>query len=184
MILLAIRNDRFRLAELVEHDDELAALDLLDLAGEQIADARRELVADACVRSPSRTRWMMRCFAACDGRAAELGEVDRLFEHVADLEPFVVDLRVLDARSRGSGPSTSATTVFRSTMILIVALALVDLDFGLHGRTVLLGEGGEDAVLQQPVQLGAIELLRVRELADRAQNVYGTDHPGLPSLTM
>ena len=51
MILLAIRNDRFRFAELVEHDDELAALDLLHFAGEQVADARGELVADAaCAR--------------------------------------------------------------------------------------------------------------------------------------
>ena len=47
----------------------------------------------------------------------------------------------------------------------IVALAVVDVDFGLHVRTVLLGEGGDDAVLQQPVQLRAIELLRVRQLA-------------------
>ena len=41
MVLLAVRDDRLRLAELVEHDHELAALDLLDLAGEQLADARR-----------------------------------------------------------------------------------------------------------------------------------------------
>jgi hypothetical protein len=34
MILLAVGDDRLRLAELVEHDDELTALDLLDFAGE------------------------------------------------------------------------------------------------------------------------------------------------------
>ena len=64
MVLLAIRNDRFRLAELVEHDDELAALDLLDFAREQVADAAANS-SRICVRSPSRTRWMMRCLAAC-----------------------------------------------------------------------------------------------------------------------
>src|SRR4051812_45933216 len=37
MILLAVRNDRFGLAELVQHDDELAALDLLHFAGKQLA---------------------------------------------------------------------------------------------------------------------------------------------------
>ena len=51
MVLLAIRNDRFRLAELVEHDDELAALDLLHLAGEQLADAAsRTRRGSACAR--------------------------------------------------------------------------------------------------------------------------------------
>ena len=38
VVLLAVRDDRFGLAELVQHDDELAALDLLHLAR---AGARR-----------------------------------------------------------------------------------------------------------------------------------------------
>ena len=76
MILLAIRNDRFRLAELVEHDDELAALDLLDFAGEQVADARRELVADpgALAFADALDDALL---GGLHGGATELGEVDR-----------------------------------------------------------------------------------------------------------
>jgi hypothetical protein len=37
---------------------------------------------------------------------------------------------------------------------------------------VLLGEGGVDAILEKPVQFGAIDLLRVGQLADRRQNFY------------
>jgi hypothetical protein len=85
-------------------------------------------------------------------------------------------------RSRDSASVTSATTL-RSRVILI-ARALIDLDLGLHGRPVPLCHGGEKAVLQQAVQLGAIELFRVRELFDRAQHVDRADHLGLPSLTM
>src|SRR6185437_14015986 len=47
MVLFAVRNDRLRPAELVEHHHELAALDLLNLTREKIANAARELVADA-----------------------------------------------------------------------------------------------------------------------------------------
>src|SRR5262249_12450692 len=95
MVLLAIRNDRFRLAELVEHHDELATLDLLDLAGQKVADAGGELVADP--------RALAFAYALDDallgrlhGGAAEHREVDRLLEHVADLESFVIRASVLD----------------------------------------------------------------------------------------
>ncbi len=47
------------------------------------------------------------------------------------------------------------------------APVVVDLDFGLHVRPVLLPEGGDNAVLQQQVQLRPIELLRVRQLTNR-----------------
>ena len=66
--------------------------------------------------------------------------------------------------------STSSTTVLSSTM-RILPLSSSIVDFGLHVRPVLLRERGEDAVLEQPVQLGAIELLRVRQLADRGQDL-------------
>src|SRR5205823_6839742 len=94
MVLLAIRNDGLRLAKLVEHDDELAALDLLHLARQQIAHAGRELVANA------------RALALADAlndallrglhrRPAEHREIDRLFHDVADLEAFVERSRVI-----------------------------------------------------------------------------------------
>jgi len=37
---------------------------------------------------------------------------------------------------------------------------------------VLLGEGGVDSVLEKPMQFGAIDLLRVGQLADRRQDLY------------
>ncbi len=93
MVLLAIRDDRLGLAELVEHDHELAALDLLHLAREKIADARRELVADprALALANALDDALLR---GLHGGATELGEVDRLFDDVADFEAFIEDLRV------------------------------------------------------------------------------------------
>ena len=70
------------------------------------------------VRSRSRTRWMMRCFAACAAVRPNSAKSTGLFEHVADFEAFVVDARLFDARSRGSRSVTSATTL-RSRVILI-----------------------------------------------------------------
>ena len=85
MVLLAIRNDRFGLAELVQHDDELAALDLLDLAAQQIADAAGELVANARALAFANALDDSLLGGLHRG-ASELGEVDRDLHHVADLE--------------------------------------------------------------------------------------------------
>ena len=115
MILLAIRNDRFRFAELVEHDDQLAALDLLHFAREQFADALGELVADA------------RALAFADPLddallgglhrgATELGEVDGDLHHVAELELRDPRSAPLRAALRGPESVTSSTTVFRRTI--------------------------------------------------------------------
>src|SRR6202040_1214767 len=90
MVLLAVGNDRLCLAELVEHDDELATLDLLDLSGKKISHSAGELVAD------------LRSLAFPDAlddallgrlyrRASELGEIDRDFHLVADLELLVLE---------------------------------------------------------------------------------------------
>src|SRR4029079_19624485 len=88
MILLAIRNDRFGLAELVEHDDELAALDLLHFTGEQVADTAGKLVADS--RALGFTNPLDDALlGGLYGGATEDGEVDRLFHDVARLEAFV-----------------------------------------------------------------------------------------------
>ena len=60
-----------------------------------------------------------------------------------------------------------------------VALVVVDVDFGLHGGAVLLRQGGVNAVLEQLVQLGALDLLEIRELANRGQYFRRTGHQGL-----
>ena len=90
VVLLAVRNYGFRLAELVEHDDEFAALDLLNFSGEEIPDSAGELVAD------------LRSLAFPDAlddpllrrlnrRASELGKIDRNLHLVADLELGVLE---------------------------------------------------------------------------------------------
>ena len=175
MVLLAIRNDRFRLAELVEHDDELAALDLLDLAGEQVADARSRTRRGCAVRSPSRTRWMMRCLAACTAARPKTAKSTGSSSTSPTSKP--------SSKTRASSTRDLAARVLDVVDDGLeeddadVALAVVDVDFGLHVRAVLLGERGHDAVLEQPVQLRAIELLGVRQLAKRGENLCGTDHP-------
>src|SRR5258705_12808114 len=47
MILIAVRDDRLGFTDLVQHDDDFAALDLLDLPREQLAHLAGELLPDA-----------------------------------------------------------------------------------------------------------------------------------------
>ena len=85
VVLLPVGNDRLGLAELVQHDDELAALDLLDLAREQLADLVGELVADAgplAFAHPLDDPLL----GGLHGEPTELLEGHLFLEHVADLE--------------------------------------------------------------------------------------------------
>ena len=106
MVLLAVRDDRFRLAELVEHDDELATLDLLHLAGEQVADAARELVAN--LRPLAFTDALNDpLLGGQHSHSSEFVEIDGRFENIADLKLLVVVPRFLEgnlARRIGGVP--------------------------------------------------------------------------------
>src|SRR5207249_12066816 len=55
-------------------------------------------------------------------------------------------------------------------------LHLVHRDLGADVGAVALEEGGVQAVLEQVDQLGAIELLGIRQLADRGNNFSGVGH--------
>jgi hypothetical protein len=155
--------------KLVEHDDELAALDLLDFSRQKITDPARELVADF---RPLAFPYALddALLGRLDGRSSELGEVYWNLHLVADLEIGVLEPGLLEgdlARRVGyllyyGLEKNDADRSF----------ALIDVDLSLHRWPVLLGEGGIDAVLEKPVQLGAIDLLRVGQLADRRQNLY------------
>src|SRR5438094_1199236 len=59
------------------------------------------------------------------------------------------------------------------------ALQLVDADLGPHVQTVALHQRRVQPVLQQIEQLGALELLRVSQLADRGNNVGCVGHRNL-----
>ena len=175
MILLAIRNDCFRLAKLIEHDDELAALDLLDFAGEQLTHFGRELVADlgALAFADALDDPLL---GGLHGGAAKHREIDRLFEHVTDLEARVEQAGILGGNLAGAVLDDVDDRAEQHD--LDVALAFVDVDLSLYGRAVLLRQRGENAVLEQTVQLRALQLLGVRQLAKRSENFSGTRHRG------
>src|SRR5215212_7238177 len=85
MILLAIRNHGFSFAELVQHDDELASLDLLNFTRQKIADAARELVANLCSLAFANA---LNDSLLCGkyGHATEFREINGLLEYVTNLE--------------------------------------------------------------------------------------------------
>ena len=164
VVLLAVRDDRFRLAELVQHDDQLAALDLLHLAGEQLADLAGELVADpgALALADALDDALLGRLHRRAGRTPSNGHV--LLEHVADLEVRVLvagllqrDLpgRVLDRLDHLAEPDDANGP-----------LQLVDAQLELDVRAVAADQGGLDAVAQQVEQFRAIELLGGGELAE------------------
>ena len=169
VVLLAVRNDRFRLAELVQHDDELAALDLLDFSREEISDSAGEFVADLrSLAFPDALDDPL--LGGLNRRASEFGEIDRNLHLVADLKLRVLEASIFKRYLAGRVGNLFDHGLEENNANR--ALALVDVDFSLHRRPVLLGEGGVDAVLEKPVQFGAIDLLRVGQLADRRQNFY------------
>ena len=137
VVLLAVRDDRFRLAELVQHDDELAALDLLDLAGEQVADLGGELVADprALALADALDDALL---GGLHGEAAELGERHLLLEHVADLEVGILVAGLLERRSASSGPRPSRRPAGGATTWMVPCSSSTlssNLTFGPNLRT-------------------------------------------------
>ena len=148
---------------------------------EQIADTRRELVANARALALANALDdpLLRCLRR---RAAELGEVHRLFEHVADFEALVVD-RASSTEISRLASVTSATTL-RSRVILIAPRPSSISTSACTVGPYRLASAARMPSCSSTMQLGPIELLRIRDLFDRAQNVYGADHRRLPSLTM
>src|SRR5688572_8208075 len=135
VVLLAVRNDRFRFTELVEHDDELASLDLLHLSRKQISHSARELVADLgpLAFSDALDDPLLR---RLDRGPPKLGEVDRNLHLVADLELRILEPGLLEGDlARGVGYFFDNGLEENDSDR---ALALVDIDFSLHRRPVLL----------------------------------------------
>jgi len=145
VVLLAVGNDRLRFAELVEHDHELAALDLLDLAGQEITDARGELVAHLGALTLAHTLDDA-LLGRLDRRTTEHGEVERLLHHVAGLEPFIEELGFLERDLARRILDVLDDRLEEHDADL--ALRVVDVDLSLDGRTVLLRQRGHEAVLQ------------------------------------
>src|SRR4051812_38179520 len=94
MVLFPIGDNGFGLAELIQHDDELAPLDLLNLAGEQLAHLGGEFLTDArplTLTNPLDDPLLggLHC------KAAELYETDLFLQHIADSEVRIFVLRLV-----------------------------------------------------------------------------------------
>ncbi len=126
------------------------------------------------MRSPSRTRWMIRCFAACTASRPK----------PRTAPPLRARRR---ARTRGprSGPPRrrpgswdrpTVSTTCAEPRHRHRALHLVDVQFEPHVRPVLLHQRGVNAVAQQVRQFRAVELLGVRQFAERRHHFGGSRH--------
>src|SRR5439155_22176469 len=95
VVLLTVRNDRLCLAELVEHDDQLAALDLLNFSREEIAHPARELVADlgSLALAHALDDALLR---RLNRRSSEFSEVDGNLHLVADLKVGILKAGFLE----------------------------------------------------------------------------------------
>src|SRR5207244_11010083 len=101
VVRIAVGDDRFGLAELGEHDDDLAARDLLHRAREQLAHLVRELLPDArALALPHALDDAL--LRSLHGGAAERLERHLLFQYVPRLEVRVLEARLLE-RHLGAG---------------------------------------------------------------------------------
>src|SRR5216110_234270 len=175
VVLLAVRNDRFGFPEPREHDDDLAALDLLHLARQELADLVGELFPDArplALADPLDDALLRRLHR----RAAERLERHLFLQHIPDLEIRILEARFFERHLRARvlhGLHYRAEHRDPNR-----ALELVDSDLGPHVGPVALHESGMQTVLEQVEQLRALELLGVRQLTDRGDYVAGIRRHG------
>src|SRR5438093_11584194 len=172
---IAIRNDRFGFAELREHDDDLAALDLLHFTRQELADLVGELFPDTCALTLAHALddTLLR---GLHRRATEGIERHLLFQHISHLEVRILEARFLERHLRarvlhGLHHGAEHRDPDR-------AFELVDADLGPHVGTVALDEGGVQPVLEQVEQLRPLELLGVRQLANRRDYITGIRRHG------
>src|SRR6266516_912011 len=168
VILLAVGDDRLGFTEFREHHDDLPALDLLHLARKQLAHLVGELLADAgtLALTDALDDALLR---GLHRRAAERFERHLLFQHVAHLEIRVLESRFLERHLRPRILHRLDHGAQHHDPDR--ALQLVDPDLRPHVRAVALHQRRVQTVLQQIEQLRALELLRVRQLADRGNYV-------------
>src|SRR5579859_353130 len=179
VVLIAVGDDRFGFAELVQHDDDLAALDLLHLARQQLADFPGKLLANPApltLAHPLDDALLGRLH----GGPAELLERDFFFQHVAGREFRILVARFLERDLRalvldGLHHRLEHDDADRS-------LQLVDPDFGPHVGSVAFDEGGMQAVLEEVDQLAPFELLGVRQLFDCRNDIRCICHHNSSSL--
>src|SRR5690606_37248400 len=135
-VLLLPRDDGLRVAGAVQHHDELAALDLLHLSGEELAHLVRELVADAVAFVlPHALHDAL--LDRLHGVAAELLEGHRDLHDVAHLVRLVVPARLFE-RDLGRGILDLIDDALQHNDVELPGV-LVDVDLGLNRGAVNAG---------------------------------------------
>src|SRR5437762_4160692 len=175
VVLLAVRTGRYGFAELREHDDDLATLDLLHFARQELADLVGELFPDASPLALADTLddALLR---GLYGRAAEGLERHLFLQHISHLEVRILEARFLERHLRARVlHSLDHGAEHRDPDR---AFELVDADLGPHVGTVAFHEGGVQPVLEQVEQLRPLELLGVRQLTNRGDYITGIRRHG------
>ena len=177
VILLPIGDDGFGLAELVQHDDQLAPLDLLDLARKQLSHLGGELLPDpGPLAFPDPLDDAL--LGGLDREPAEIDEGDLFLQHVADREVGILVLGLLqrDLPARVLDRLHDLPEAHH----LDGALQLVHAQLEPHIGAELPHQRGMNAVAQELQQIGALQLFCRRQLAERGQHLSRTCHPFTP----
>src|SRR5215204_6575247 len=177
VVLLPVRNNRLRFPELVEHDDELAALDLLYFAREQLADFGGEFLPNAgslTFTDPLDDPLL----GGLNSEAPEFHKWDLFLEHIAQLEVGVLVLGLFQRNLPAS--ILHCLDNLAQTYDAYSALQLVHAQLESDIRSELSDQRGMDTVTQQLQKIRALELFRGCQLAKRGQHFSRTSHPFTP----
>src|SRR5216117_497841 len=124
-------------------------------------------------RSPSRTRWMMRCFAACTA----------VRPNVSNGTSSSSTSPTWKSESSNRASSSDTWEPFLPRLHhraqqddLDRALQLVDADLRTHVGPVALHQRGVQAIFQQLQQVRALELLGARQLTNRGGDIGRIRH--------
>ena len=176
VVLLTIRNDRLGLTELVEDQDDLASLDLLDFAAEQLTDPVPELLADlgALALAHALDDPLLR---GLHREAPEPLEGHLLLEHVTHFEVRILELGLLEG-------DLTARILHRLDDLaephdLHRALEFIHAHLEPHVWPELAHQGRVDPILQEIQQFPAVNLLACRQLANRGEHLNWSGHPSL-----
>ena len=180
-VLFLPGNDGLGVAGTVQHENQLAALDLLHFAGQQVAHAVGVLVADSL---PLALAHQLHdpLLGGHDGVAAELGEGYGNLHDVADLVGGVVPPRLVeqDLRRRvlhGLDDSLEDDH-------LDFARDIVNDDLGVDVGAEYACQAGMDPVSDEFVDLVELEALGIHDVAERSSDLRGVyGHDTLQSCT-
>ena len=173
IVLLLPRNDRFGLSRPIKQQNQLAPLDLLHFARQQVADPSGVFVADA-LALPLANAQHDALLGGRDGVAPEFGKVLLQLHHVARFVRFVVPTGFFERHFRGRVLHFLDDPLEHHDAD--AARHVVDGDLGIHGRAVHAGQAGVNAVADEFVDLFRIQVLRGRDIPKRRNDATRVHH--------